>query len=149
MVRRLRTSGLAAVLLFLLAPLSWPDALWMLPAGIAAAVLFARELSIFAPLFLLIGGFFGSELPAAYLHAADALKAAAGWVLALALLVGAAFLTALELTWKKGFDVETLYYASSLNRSSRVYRWRPAVGIVLILFSLLGSAALVFGYLQF
>ncbi len=120
--------ALAAALLFLLVPLSWPDALWVLPAAAAAALLFAHELSIYAPLFLLAGEFFGSELPAAYLRANGALHGAPGWVLALALLVGAAFLTALELTWEKGFDVETLHFASSLNKTSRAYRWQPAVG---------------------
>ena len=148
MVRRLRASALAAVLLFLLVPLSWPDALWVLPAAVAAALLFAHELSVYAPLFLLAGVFFGSELPAAELRVTGALAGAAGWVLALALLVGAGFLTALALTWKKGFDVENLYYASSLNKTARLYRWRPAGGIVLVIFSLLAAAGLVFGFLR-
>jgi hypothetical protein len=120
----------------------------VLPAALAAALLFARELSIYAPLFLLAGVFFGSELPSAYLRVNGALGGAAGWVLALALLVGAAFLTALELTWKRGFDMETLYYASSLNKTARAYRWRPAGGSVLVLFSLLAAAGLVFGFLK-
>jgi pimeloyl-ACP methyl ester carboxylesterase len=148
MVRRLRRSAVAAALLFLLVPAGWPDVLWVLPAALAAALLFARELSIYAPLFLLAGVFFGSELPSAYLRVNGALEGAAGWVLALALLVGAAFLTALELTWKRGFDMETLYYASSLNKTARAYRWRPAGGSVLVLFSLLAAAGLVFGFLK-
>jgi hypothetical protein len=120
----------------------------VLPAAVAAALLFAHELSVYAPLFLLAGVFFGSELPAAELRVTGALAGAAGWVLALALLVGAGFLTALALTWKKGFDVENLYYASSLNKTARLYRWRPAGGIVLVIFSLLAAAGLVFGFLR-
>jgi hypothetical protein len=147
-VRRLRGSAVTAILLFLLVPLSWPDAQWLLPAATAAALLFAHELSIFAPLFLLAGGFFGSELPAVYLPLEGSLKAAAGWVLALALLVGAAFLTALALTWRKGYEGETLSFAASLNKTARAYRWRPAVGIVLVIFSLLAAAGLVFGFLR-
>jgi hypothetical protein len=148
LVRRARASGLWATLLFLLAGLSWPDALWILPAAAASALLFAHELSIYAPAFLLAGEFFGSELPAAYLGAKGALKGGPGWVLALALLVGAAFLSALVLTWKKGFDVETLYFSNSLNRAGRVYRWQAAGGAVLVIFTLLGAAGLVFGFLR-
>jgi hypothetical protein len=148
LVRRSPGCTLGATLLFLLVPLSWPDALWVLPAAAAAGLLFAHELSIFAPIFLLAGEFFGSELPAAYLRANGALHGAQGWVLALALLVGAAFLTALALSWEKGFDVGTLHFAASLNKTGRAYRWQPAVGLVLVLFSLLGAAALVFGFLR-
>ena len=148
LVRRARASVLWATLLFLLATLSWPDALWILPAAAASALLFAHELSIYAPAFLLAGEFFGSELPAAYLGANSALRGGPGWVLALALLVGAAFLTALDLTWKKEFDVETLYFSTSLNRTSRAYRWQPAGGVVLVIFTLLGAAGLVFVFLR-
>jgi pimeloyl-ACP methyl ester carboxylesterase len=148
LVRRGRASALWAILLFLLVPPSWPDALWLLPAAAASALLFAGELSIYAPFFLLVGEFFGSELPAAYLPTKAALLGAQGWVLALALLIGAAFLTALELTWKKGFKVETLYFSNSLNKSAHSYRWRPAGGLVLVIFTLLGAAALVFGFLR-
>ena len=105
MVRRRRGIAAAAVALFLLANLRWPDALWALPAAAAAALLFAHELSLFAPLFLVAGVFFGSELPAAYLPPGGALAGATGRILALALLVGAGFLTALALTRDKGFDI--------------------------------------------
>jgi hypothetical protein len=148
LMRRARGCSLWATLLFLLATLSWPDALWLLPAAAASALLFARELSIYAPAFLLAGEFFGSELLAAYLRAAGALRGGPGWVLALALLVGAIFLTAQALTWKKGFNAETLYFSTSLNKAGRVYRWRPAGGLVLVIFSLLGAAGLVFGFLR-
>jgi pimeloyl-ACP methyl ester carboxylesterase len=148
LVRRTGASALWATLLFLLATLSWPDALWILPAAAASALLFAHELSVYVPAFLLAGQFFGSELPAAYLRAGEALKGAPGWVLALALLIGAAFLTALELTWKKGFDAQTLYFSTSLNGSGRAYRWQPAGGAVLVIFTLLGAAGLVFGFLR-
>jgi hypothetical protein len=148
LLRRAGASALWATLLFLLATLSWPDALWILPAAAASALLFAHDLSIYAPAFLLAGEFFGSELPAAYLGANGALKGSPGWVLALALLVGAAFLTALVLTWNKGFDMETLYFSTSLNRANRAYRWQPAGGVVLVIFTLLGAAGLVFGFLR-
>jgi len=133
MMRRRRGVAAAAAALFLLANLRWPDALWALPAAVAAALLFAQELSVFAPLSLVAGVFFGSELPAAYLRPGGALSGATGRVLALALLVGAAFLTALELTREKGFDAGTLHYAAG---SARAYRWRPAGGTVLVIFSL-------------
>jgi pimeloyl-ACP methyl ester carboxylesterase len=148
LVRRGRASAMWAILLFLLVPPSWPDALWVLPAAAASALLFAGELSVYAPFFLLVGEFFGSELPAAYLPMKAALQGAQGWVLALALLVGAAFLTALELTWKKGFDLETLHFSNSLNKAGRSYRWQPAGGLVLVIFTLLGAAAMVFGFLR-
>jgi pimeloyl-ACP methyl ester carboxylesterase len=148
MVRRRRGIAAAAAALFLLANLRWPEALWALPAAVAAALLFGHELSVYAPLFLLVGVFFGSGLPAAYLHPGDALAGATGRVLALALLVGAAFLTAQELTREKGFGSDTLYYASSLNKTARTYRWRPAAGIVLVIFSLIAAAALVLAFLQ-
>jgi len=148
LVRRARGAVIGAALLFLLVPASWPDAAWLLPAAVASALLFAHELSVFAPLFLLVGEFFGSELPAAYLRAGEALRGGPGWVLALALLVGAAFLTALELTWPRGFGVEELYYTASLNRTARTFRWQPAGGLVLVLFSLLAATALVAGFLQ-
>ncbi len=148
LARRTRSCALGATLLFLLATLSWPDALWILPAAAACALLFGHELSVYAPAFLLAGEFFGSELPAAYLGTGGALKGGPGWVLALALLVGAAFLTALVLTWKKGFGVETLYFSSSLNRTGQAYRWQPAGGAVLVIFTLLGAAGLVFGFLR-
>jgi pimeloyl-ACP methyl ester carboxylesterase len=148
LVRRARGCTLGAVLLFLLATVSWPDLLWLLPAAAASALLFAHELSIYAPFFLLAGEFFGSELPAAYLRVNGALKGAPGWVLALALLVGAVFLTAFVLTWKKGFEVETLYFSNSLNKTGRAFRWQAAGGAVLVIFSLLGAAGLVFGFLR-
>jgi pimeloyl-ACP methyl ester carboxylesterase len=145
-MRRGRACPFWATLLFLLANLSWPDALWLLPAAAAGSLLFAHGLSLYAPLFLLAGGFFGSELAAAYLRVNGALQGAPGWLLALALLAGAAFLTAQDRTWRKGFDVDTLY--SSLNRTGRVYRWQPAGGVVLLIFSLLGAGGLVFGFLR-
>ena len=145
MMRRRRGAAAAAAALFLLANLRWPDALWALPAAVAAALLFAHELSVFAPLSLVAGVFFGSELPAAYLRPGGALSGATGRVLALALLVGAAFLTALELTREKGFDAGTLHYAAG---SARAYRWRPAGGTVLVIFSLIAAAGLVLGFLQ-
>jgi hypothetical protein len=148
LVRRAGGCTLWATLLFLLATVSWPDVLWLLPAGAASALLFAQELSIYTPFFLLAGEFFGSELPAAYLRVNGALKGAPGWVLALALLVGAVFLTALVLTWKKGFEVETLFFSTSLNKSGRAFRWQTAGGVVLVIFSLLGAAGLVFGFLR-
>ncbi len=148
LMRRARGCALWATLLFLLANPSWPDALWLLPAAAAASLLFAHGLSLYAPFFLLAGEFFGSELPAAYLRVSGALQGAPGWLLALALLSGAAFLTAQDRTWKKGFDVETLYFAGSLNKAGRAYRWQPAGGLVLVIFSLLGAAGLVFGFLR-
>lgn len=141
LMRRLRGGLLLALLLFALVPLSWPDLLWTLPAAAAGALLFAHDLSVFAPLAVVAGAFFGAELPAAYLRNASPLAGAPGWVLALLLLIGAAFLTALELTWNKGFRAEDLYPAGT-------YRWRPAVGVPLVLLSLAAAAGTLFAVVR-
>ena len=151
LLRRLRAGLLLPIVLFAVVPLSWPDLLWSVPASVVAALLFAHDLSVFSPLAVVAGVFFGSELPAAYLRRPDALGAlagASGWVLALILLIGAAFLTALELTWKRGYTAEELYFSTSLNKGGKTYRWRPAIGVVLVIFSSLAAAAVVFGFLR-
>jgi hypothetical protein len=147
-LRRSRWRLALPLLLFVLVPLSFPDALWALPAAAASVLLFGHSLSVYSPLFLLAGVLFGSELPAPYPAIAAALGGAQGWVLALVLLIGAAFLTALLLTAKKGYAPDTLYYAESLNRDEKAYRWHASTGLVLVLFSLLAAVALVFALLK-
>jgi hypothetical protein len=44
--------------------------------------------------------------------------------------------------------VETLHFSNSLNKAGRSYRWQPAGGLVLVIFTLLGAAAMVFGFLR-
>jgi hypothetical protein len=130
--------------LFALVPFSYPDLLWALPAAAAGALLFAHDLSVYSPLAIVAGAFFGSELPSAYLRDTGPLSGAPGWVLALVLLIGAAFLTALELTLSKGFSAEDLYFAASLNREERTYRWNPAVGVPLVILSLAAAGAALY-----
>jgi hypothetical protein len=62
-LRRSRLRILMPTLLFTLLPPSFPDILWRIPAGFAAAILFTGNLSIFSPLFLLAGFAAASELP--------------------------------------------------------------------------------------
>jgi pimeloyl-ACP methyl ester carboxylesterase len=145
-LRRSRWRQILPLLLAVLVPLSFPDALWALPAALASVLLFGHTFSVFAPLFLLAGVFVGSELPARYPAIPASLAGAQGWILALVLLIGAAFLTALLLTGKRTFNLETRYYSENLNRDERAYRWRKSGGTVLVIFSLLGAGALVFAF---
>jgi hypothetical protein len=147
-LRRSRWRLALPLLLYLLAPLSFPDALWAAPAAVFSVLLFARSLSVFAPLFLLAGVLFGSELPVSYPAIAAALAGARGWVLSLVLLVGAAFLTAVLLTAKRMYSLQTLYYFDSLNRDERSYPWHTSAGVVLLIFSLLAAGGLLFAFLK-
>jgi pimeloyl-ACP methyl ester carboxylesterase len=136
------------LLLYILVPLSFPDALWAAPAGALSVLLFGRSLSVFTPLFLLAGLLLGSELPVPYPAIAAALSGAQGWILALVLLVGAVFLAAALLTGKKTYGLETLYYFDSLNRDEKAYRWRANAGVVLVIFTLLAAGGLIFAFLR-
>jgi hypothetical protein len=147
-LRRSRWRLALPLLLAVFVPLSFPDALWALPAAAASVLLFGHTLSVFAPLFLLAGVFAGSELPVRDPAIAAALGGARGWILALVLLIGAAFLTALLLTGKRTFSLETRYYGEDLNRDERPYPWRKSAGTVLVIFSLIGAGALVFALLR-
>ena len=147
-LRRSPWKRVLPLLLYVLVPLSFPDALWAVPAGVLSVLLFGRSLSVFAPLFLLAGLLFGSELPIPYPAVAAALSGAQGWILALVLLVGAVFLAAALLTGKRTYSLETLYYFDNLNRDEKAYRWRTNFGVVLVIFTLLAAGGLVFAFLR-
>ena len=42
---------------------------------------------------------------------------------------------------------EDMYFSKTINREGRLFRWEPALGIVLVIFSLIAAAALIFGFL--
>jgi hypothetical protein len=159
-LRRSRWRLLLPVLLFAFIPPAWPDLLWRLPCALAAALLFARSLSLASPFFLLAGFALASELPRALGYGPvtsaalarlrlpelplDPALAAAGLLLLLSL--------AAALLWgrrQEGYSPETLYFTRTrLADPGTALRWHAVPGAVILLFSALAAVVLVFGFLQ-
>ena len=62
-------------------------------------------------------------------------------------LASAILLTILIGTRNKPIPPEDLYFADTLNRADRTLRWSTSLGTVIVLFSLIAAAALVFGFI--
>jgi hypothetical protein len=146
-MRRSRLQILMPMLLFTLLPPAFPDVLWKLPGGFAAAVLFAASLSFYSPLFLLAGFTAATQLPVPL----DRLPIDWGSIQAVAvtitLLAAAILLTILLGIRGRPISPEDLYFTRTLNGEARVLHWRTSLGIILVVFSLIAAAALVFGFL--
>jgi pimeloyl-ACP methyl ester carboxylesterase len=176
-LRRAAGGILVPALLFALTPLSYPDLLWQIPAAVAMAVLFARRLSIFPPLALLAG--LGAADRADVLYAALPFPVAgSAGLVAAAAAFGAAVLLALLFgrRAKRGsgngvggphaahrsdvgsggrrkrrerFSPWELYYTTAFAAGGEGFRWRGAGGTVLVVFSLIAAAVVVFGFVRF
>lgn len=146
-MRRSRLQILMPILLFTLLPPAFPDILWRLPGGFAAAVLFATSLSIYSPLFLIAGFGAATQLPIPLDRLPIAWGSIQGAATAIAVLAAAILLTLFLGTMGKTIPPEELYFAKTLNSQNRSLRWRTSLGIVVVVFSLIASAALVFGFL--
>ena len=147
-LRRSRIQILMPVVLFTLLPPSFPDMLWKLPLGFAAAVLFAANLSIYCPLLLMAGFAAVSEaaipldsLPL-YWHSAQ------GVAVTVALLAAVVILTVFPGTGGSRATADELYFTQTINREGRSFRWQSNLGLVLVIFSLIGAAAMIFGFLE-
>jgi hypothetical protein len=146
-MRRSRLQLLIPILLFTLLPPAFPDVLWKLPAGFAAAVLFAASLSLFAPLFLLVGFGAATQLPIPIDRLPITWGSIQGVAATVTLLAAAILLTILLGTRGKLIPPEELYFEKTLNREGRLLQWNTSLGIILVLFSLIAAAGLVFGFL--
>jgi pimeloyl-ACP methyl ester carboxylesterase len=146
-MRRSTLQILIPTLLFALVPPSFPDILWRLPLGFAAAILFAGSLSIYSVLFLLAGFAAASELPVPIGRVAISWHSVEGVALTTAVL-GAAVLLAIFLgTGWKPVPPEVVYFRRTINAGNRSFRWEPGSGIVVVIFSLIASAGLIFAFL--
>jgi len=147
-LRRSRFQVLMPVILFTLLPPAFPDLLWKLPLGFAAAVLFAANLSIYCPLLLLVGFAAVSEaaIPLAslpvYWHSAQ------GVAVTVALLAAVVILTVFPGTGGKRIPADQIYFTQTINREGRLFRWEMNLGLVMVSFSLIAAAAMIFGFLE-
>jgi len=146
-LRRSRLQILLPTVLFALLPPAFPDILWKLPAGFAAAVLFAASLSFYSPLFLIAGFGAVSQLPIPFDRLPLSWGSIQGATVTLVLLAAAILLTLLVGTGGKPIPPEELYFAKTLNRHERPLRWETSLGIVIVVFSLIAAAALIFAFL--
>jgi len=146
-LRRSRLQILIPTLLFTLLPPSFPDILWRFPVGFVAAILFAGSLSIFSPLFLLSGFAAASELPVSLDLLPISWQSYQGVVVTIGVLAVAILLSVFVGTSGKQVPPEDMYFSKTINREGRLFRWEPALGIVLVIFSLIAAAALIFGFL--
>ena len=146
-LRRSRLQILLPTVLFALLPPAFPDILWRLPAGFAAAVLFAASLSFYSPLFLIAGFGAVSQLPIPFDRLPLSWGSIQGAAVTLGLLAAAILLTLLVGIRGKPVPPEELYFAKTLNRHERPLRWGTSLGIVIVVFSLIAAAALIFAFL--
>jgi pimeloyl-ACP methyl ester carboxylesterase len=146
-LRRSRLQVLMPTVLFALLPPAFPDILWKLPGGFAASVLFATSLSIYAPLFLIAGFATASELPIPFDRLPIYWGSIQGVAVTTALLAAAILLTVFLGTSGNPVSPEELYFAGTINRQDRLFRWGTSLGIVLIVFSLIAAAGLVFAFM--
>ena len=146
-LRRSRLQILLPTLLFTLLPPAFPDILWKLPGGFAAAVLFAAGLSIYSPLFLIAGFGVASELPIPYDRLPIAWGSVQGVVVTITLLAAAILLTVFVGTGGKPIVPEELYFARTIYAEGRLLHWATSLGIVIVVFSLIASAGLVFAFI--
>ena len=144
MLRRAPGRLVVPALLFVLVPLSYPDLLWQVPAALGAALLFARSLSIAAPLALLAGVAAASEAGGLYELLPFQLQGTAG--LAASAAAFAAALILILLPGGKGYTAEELYYGVGVPGEGEGFRWRVSTGVVLVVFTIIAAAAVVFGF---
>jgi hypothetical protein len=146
----LRRSGLQVLLptmLFTLLPPAFPDILWKLPAGFAAAVLFAAGPSIYSPLFLIAGFGAASELPLPLEQLPITWGSIQGVAATITLLAAAILLTVFLGTGGKPIPPEELYFARTINREGRLLQWDTNLGIVIVVFSLIAAAVFLYSFL--
>jgi hypothetical protein len=134
--------------LFTLLPPAFPDILWKLPGGFAAAVLFASSLSIYSPLCLIAGFAAASELAIPLDKLPIFWGNIQGVATTITLLAAAILLAVLLGTRGKPISPEELYFAGKLNGEQRLLRWSASLGTVIVVFSLIAAAALVFGFIS-
>ncbi len=146
-LRRSPLQILVPTVLFALLPPAFPDVLWRLPAGFIAAVLFAASLSIYSVLFLLAGFAAVSQLAVPLELLPVSWPGYQGAAVTIAVLALALLITVLAVTKAKEVSAEELYLRRSINREGRLLRWATGPGIVIVVFSLIGAAALAFGFL--
>jgi hypothetical protein len=144
-----RSAGriLIPALLFVLVPLSYPDMLWQIPAGLGAALLFSRSLSLAPPLALLAGVIGAAEADPLFSAIPFSLEGVSGLVAAAAALAAAVLLALLPGRRRRGFSPGDLYYTVGMPGEEEGFRWRAGRGVVLVVFSLIAAAILVFGSL--
>ena len=147
LMRRSSLQILLPAVLFTLLPPALPDLLWKLPGGFAAAILFAASVSIYAPLFLIVGFAATSELEIPLQQLPISWQSAEGVAVTVALLAAAILLTVSIGARYKPIPPEDLYFAGSLNRAETTLRWGGNLGTVIVIFSLIAAAALVFGFI--
>jgi pimeloyl-ACP methyl ester carboxylesterase len=146
-MRRSRLQVLMPILLFTLLPPAFPDILWKLPGGFAAAVLFAANLSFYSPLFLIAGFSAATQLPIPYDRLPIVWGSIQGVAVTITLLAAAILLTVVLGTRGKRISPEALFFVDTLNREDRLLRWKTSIGIITVVFSLIAAAAIVFGFL--
>jgi pimeloyl-ACP methyl ester carboxylesterase len=146
-MRRSRLRILMPILLFTLLPPAFPDILWKLPGGFAAAVLFAASLSFYSPLFLIAGFGIASQLPIPFDRLPISWGSIQGVIATVTLLAAAIMLTIFLGTMGKPVPPEELYFVRTLNREDRLLDWKTSFGIITVVFSLIATAALIFGFL--
>jgi hypothetical protein len=146
-LRRSKLQVLFPALLFTLLPPAFPDLLWRLPLGFAGAVLFAADLSIYAPLFLIAGFTAASESPIPLYRLPISWGSMQGVSVTIAVLAAAILLTVLLGTRGKPISPEDQYPAELLRRDERGLRWRASLGTVIIVFSLITATVLVFSFI--
>jgi hypothetical protein len=147
-LRRSRLQVLMPTLLFTLLPPAFPDILWRLPLGFAAAVLFATSLSIFSPLFLLVGFSVVTQLPIPFEGIPVTWQSIQGVAITTAALAAAILLAVFLGTSGKGVAPEKAYFTRTINRNGRLYKWGTNLGIVLVVFSVIAAGALIFGLIE-
>jgi pimeloyl-ACP methyl ester carboxylesterase len=146
-LRRSRLQILMPTVLFTLFPPVFPDVLWKLPGGFAAAVLFAAGASIYAPLFLIAGFGTASQLPIPLQQLPITWGSIQGVAVTITVLAAAILLTVFLGTSGKPISPEELYFARTINREGRLLHWGTSLGIVIVVFSLIAAAAFIFSFL--
>jgi pimeloyl-ACP methyl ester carboxylesterase len=148
-IRRAAGRVLIPALLFALAPLSYPDLLWQIPAAVAMAVLFSRRLTIVAPLALLAGLTAADQAGPLYAALPFPVRGIPGLAAAAGALIVALVLVLVPGRRGEVLPPGELYYSAAHPREAEGYRWRSAGGTVLVVFSLIAAATLLFGFVRF
>jgi hypothetical protein len=147
-LRRSALQVMLPTLLFTLLPPAFPDVLWKLPAGFAASVLFASGPSIYSPLFLIAGFGAATELPVPLEQLPIIWGSIQGVAATITPLAAAVLLTVLLGTGGRPIPPERLYFAGTINREGRLLHWDMNLGIVLVFFSVIASAVLIFAFIS-
>jgi pimeloyl-ACP methyl ester carboxylesterase len=145
-MRRSRLQILMPILLFTLLPPAFPDILWKLPGGFAAAVLFAANLSFYSPLFLIAGFTAATQLPIPIDSLPILWESIQGVAVTISMLAAMILLTILLGTRGRTISPEELYLPR-INGEARALHWSASLGIILVVFSTIAAAALVVGFL--